>query len=152
MRGFERVKDNCLRNEGEAVPLPRRSSERSAGYDLVCPADTVIPPREARMIWTDVKAFMEPDEFLLLAVRSSVGVKRQLMMANTIGIIDASYYGNPENDGNIGVCLYNYGEKEVKVERGERFAQGVFVKYQSVGDEGELAGRAGGFGSSGRKD
>ena len=94
---------------------------------------------------------MLPIEFLLVDVRSSIGTKKSLMLKNTIGIIDASYYGNPSNDGNIGVCLYNFGDEAVTIEEGERIAQGIFLYYLTPDDDNVLqAERKGGFGSSGK--
>ena len=70
---------------------------------------------------------MQSDEFLMLDVRSSLGGK--FMLANTIGIIDSDYYGNSNNDGNIGIFLKNISEQTQIIKKDDRIAQGIFLKY-----------------------
>lgn len=94
----------------------------------------------------------QDDEVLLIHVRSSIGVKKGLMLKNTTGVIDSSYYANPDNHGNIGICLYNNSDAPVTIESQERIAQGVFQKYLVADEDVTLhAERAGGFGSSNRQ-
>ena len=78
---------------------------------------------------------MLADEVLEVYIRSSLGVKHLLALANGTGIIDSSYYGNPGNDGNIGICLVNWGSEPVVIEKGERIAQGIFKKYLVADDD-----------------
>jgi dUTP pyrophosphatase len=86
----------------------------------------------------------------MLYVRSSVGVKKGIVLSNGTGIIDASYFSNKSNDGNIGLALYNTSDKEVVLEAGERIAQGLFMNYLVTDNDEVLnAQRVGGFGSSG---
>ena len=93
---------------------------------------------------------MNPDEVLMLYVRSSIGIKKGIVLSNGTGIIDCSYFSNPGNDGNIGLALFNTSDKEVVLEAGERIAQGIFMKYLITDDDDVLnAQRVGGFGSSG---
>jgi dUTP pyrophosphatase len=107
-RGFELVsKKYEQNNEGSQVALPLRGSKTSAGYDFYAPTDLVIRPQDKLLFWTDVKAKMADDEVLLLVVRSSSGIKHDLMLANTIGVVDSDYYDNEDNEGNIGICLRN---------------------------------------------
>ena len=94
---------------------------------------------------------MQEDEVLMLYVRSSIGIKKGLTLSNGTGIIDSSYYENPSNDGNIGIALYNTTEKIVRIEKGERIIQGVFMKYLTVDNDTVLhQERIGGIGSSNR--
>ena len=149
-RFFEVVKDEFRKNEGE-IKLPTRATEHSAGYDFYLPCDIRIHPGERMLVFTDVKAFMQEDEVLMLYVRSSIGVKKGVVLSNGTGIIDASYYSNPDNDGRIGISLFNTSDKEVKLLAGERIAQGVFMQYLIADDESVLSKeRVGGFGSSGK--
>ena len=147
-RGFEVVKDNHRKADGE-IKLPVRSDPRSAGYDFYSPVDIVIPPNESRLFFTDVKAYMDDDEVLMLYVRSSMG-KVPVVIANGTGIIDASYYSNPDNDGNIGFRLLNLGKEDYVINRGDRIGQGVFMKYLITDDDDATGDRVGGFGSSGK--
>lgn len=150
-RGFEVVKDGMRKTKG-AVMLPKRSTSESAGYDFYLPYDIVISPRGCTgIIPTDIKAYMQEGEVLMLYVRSSVGIKKGLVLANGTGIVDMDYYSNPDNDGNIGVALRNETDVPVILKRGERIMQGIFVKYL-VADNGNTDNvRDGGFGSTGTK-
>jgi len=146
-RGFEIV--NKLENPGN-TKLPTRSDDRSSGYDFYLKEDVYILPSEMRMIWTDVKAYMQDNEVLYLFVRSSIGAKG-LMLSNAVGVVDSSYYNNPSNDGNIGIKFYNYSNNAIFLKAGERVAQGVFMKYLTTDtDETLHVERTGGFGSSNR--
>jgi dUTP pyrophosphatase len=145
-RFFEVVKDEVRKNAGE-IKLPTRATEHSAGYDFYSPVDATIQPNEAVMIWTDVKAHMYYDNALLLIPRSSMG-KQPIMIANTVGLIDSDYYGNVDNDGNIGFRLLNLGNTPYEIKVGDRIGQGIFVKYGTVKDDKTSGTRQGGFGST----
>ena len=131
--------------------LPTRADVGSAGYDFYCLEDTVIKPKQTVLIKTNIKAQMEQDEVLMLYVRSSVGIKRNLCLANGTGVIDSTYFNNPDNEGNIICAIYNYGESEQVVKANERIAQGVFLKYLTTDDDATTnSNRSGGIGSSGK--
>ncbi len=132
--------------------MPRRGTRHSAGYDFVTPVDLTVLPGELVRVATDVKAYMQPGEVLQIYVRSSAGL-RGLMLANTVGIVDADYYGNPDNDGNIVLALRNLGAEPFEAHAGDRIAQGVFMPYLLAdGDDGFSSGevRSGGYGHTGR--
>lgn len=132
------------------VSLPERKTARSAGYDLAAAADVVLEPGQVVLVPTGLKAYMEPDEVLLLTIRSSLAVKRGLMLANGVGVIDADYADNPDNEGHIQVAMVNLGSAPVHLAKGERVAQGIFVKYLTTSDDQAAGARLGGFGSTGR--
>ena len=146
MRGFERVK-----NANKDVKMPTRSDSRSAGYDFYSNDTVVIEPNKYFVFDTKIKAYMCEDEYLAIHVRSSIGIKKHLQLMNTTGIIDSSYYGNESNDGTILIALYNYGSEPVKIEKGERIAQGIFSQYYITDNDKPLSDiRTGGVGSSGK--
>lgn len=131
------------------VELPVRADPRSAGYDFFLPIDVILDPNQRLIVWSNVKAYMQDDEVLKIYPRSSHGNKG-LMLSTTVGIIDASYYSNPKNDGNIGLALYNTAPRSMVLKRGDRIAQGIFTKYLTAdNDEVLKATREGGMGSSG---
>ena len=131
--------------------LPTRNDKASAGYDFYAPKDIVIYPHEGTKFATNIKATMEEDEVLMLYVRSSIGIKKGLTLANGTGVIDSSYYNNPDNEGNIMGVLYNNTDKMQVVKAGERVMQGVFMKYLVTDDDKPLnEERVGGIGSSGK--
>ena len=145
-RGFEVVKAEMRKSVH--VHYPTRSSVNSAGYDFYADKDYTIAPNEIIKVWTDIKAYMQPNEFLMLDVRSSMGGK--FMLANTIGIIDSDYYENPNNDGNIGIFLKNISNEIQYIKRDNKIAQGIFMEYLKIDNDKTIAERKGGFGSSGR--
>ncbi len=150
-RGFEVVEKAFRKHENVSIQLPIRGDSGSAGYDFFANETVTLEPGAKHLFWTDVKAYMQIDELLEVHIRSSLGVKYLLVLANGTGIIDSSYYGNPGNDGNIGICLVNRGTQPVLIDQGERIAQGIFKKYLIADDDQVLhQEREGGFGSSNR--
>ena len=145
MRKFEKV------NYDNSGILPTRNDKGSAGYDFYAPYSFTIQPHDAFIFKTNIKAQMEEDDVLLLYVRSSIGIKRQLMLCHGTGVIDATFYNNPDNEGNISCALYNYGDEAQTINAGERVMQGVFSKYLLTDDDKPLnKTRTGGIGSSGK--
>lgn len=145
MRKFEKV------SYDDSGILPTRNDRGSSGYDFYAPKDIVIYPHEGTKFATNIKATMEEDEVLMLYVRSSIGIKKGLTLANGTGVIDSSYYNNPDNEGNIMGVLYNNTDKMQVVKAGERVMQGVFMKYLVTDDDKPLnEERVGGIGSSGK--
>lgn len=131
------------------IPLPEYKTSGAAGFDLSARVAQVIAPRTIAYIPLNVA--IEPPEgyFVLLAARSSLH-KRGLMSANGIGIIDRDYSGNEDE---YTAVLYNYTDKEVAVEAGDRLMQGVFIPHtQGVFEEVEDMKNAnrGGFGTTGK--
>lgn len=145
-RGFEIVNDNMRRTNGE-VKLPTRGTSRAMAYDFYANSTYLVEPNEIAKIWTDVKAYMQDNECLILNVRSSMGGK--FMLANTQGWIDSDYYSNENNDGNIGIFLKNISDKEIIIEKGERIAQGAFFNFLIADNGNTDMIRTGGFGSTG---
>ena len=145
MRKFERVSYD---NTGI---IPTRNDKGSAGYDFYIPETLVIEPGQIIKFKTNIKASMEEDEVLMLYVRSSIGIKKNLMLANGTGVIDSTYYNNPDNEGNIIGGLFNYGSETQVIQAGERVIQGVFIKYLTTDNDKPLNDtRLGGIGSSGK--
>lgn len=145
-RGFEIVRED--KRKSKYIHTPERSSEGSAAYDFYCDKDYEVAPNEIIKIWTDIKAYMQKDEVLILNVRSSMGGK--FMLANTQGWVDSDYYNNPDNDGNIGIFLKNISSNYQMLKQGDRVAQGMIIKYYTCDNDNVKIKRKGGFGSSGR--
>lgn len=130
------------------IPLPRRATAGSAGYDFICPAEVTLAPGEALTIPTGVRCEMQPGWVLLLFPRSGLGFKHQVHLANTVGVIDADYF-HAANEGHIMVRIVN-GPRPLTIARGERFCQGVFLPHGLAEEDAVLTDREGGFGSTGR--
>jgi dUTP pyrophosphatase len=148
-RGFEHVKKEYLKTYESIndVLLPKRGSKFSAGYDFLAPYEFKLLPKTDITIWTDVKVFMKPDEFLGIYPRSS-SMKRKIKLGNTIGVIDFDYYSNINNDGNIGINIYNYGDTPQLFKKGEGVAQSIFQKFLEAYNCNTNIIREGGIGST----
>ena len=145
MRKFEVV----TTFKDKEINLPKRATKHSAGYDIESAFDYVIEPGTIQMIETGIKVAMQDHEALMIYPRSSLGIKKGLIMSNAVGIIDKDYYNNPKNEGHIMIPLYNFGQKPAHIMKGERIAQGVFQAYLTTSDDMAENNRTGGFGSSG---
>ena len=145
MRQFEKVSYM----NAEDIVIPQRQTLDSAGYDLSSYERVVIEPKTIQLVPTGLKVQLEKDEVLLVYPRSSLGIKKGLMMSNGVGVIDRDYYNNDNNEGHIMVPLYNFKDEPVVVEKFERIAQGVFQTFlKTSNDQPVSQTRQGGFGSS----
>lgn len=145
MRGFEIAKGF----EKLDVQIPKRSTKRSAGYDFALLEEIVIPAKKIVAAKTGLKAYMNDDEVLFIYPRSSLAKKRGLMLSNNVGVVDADYYNNIDNDGHIMISLFNFTNENVVLLKGERVAQGIFQKYLKATNEEQVTNnRKGGFGST----
>lgn len=142
MRKFEKIsfnqfkKDICDDKEMyDEFNLPKRETKNAAAYDFEALFDYTLMPGEIKKIPTGVKVCMEDDDVLLLLVRSSMGFKYNVRMCNQVGVIDADYYDNKDNEGHMWICIKNEGNKEYKVKKGEGMIQGMFIKYLKVDNE-----------------
>ena len=123
VRGFEIIAG--YRNRGIALPV--RKTCASAGYDIAAAENVCLRAGEMALIPTGLKAYMQPDEYLAIHIRSSLAVKQRLVLANSQGIIDADYYNNADNEGHILIALLNGGSQDVVVSAGMRIARGYFA-------------------------
>lgn len=144
--------NSALEYIDKELVLPARSSAKSCGYDFRLPVDVEIQPNSQVLIPTFIKAAIDDDKVLELYPRSSYGIKKGLELANTVGVIDADYYNNEDNEGHIMVCMRNTTSKPVHLECGDKFVQGIIKRYFLMdGDEyGVGKARKGGIGSSGK--
>lgn len=144
---FEKVK-----RIKEDIKLPERSTLNSAGYDFFALEDIIFLPETITRVFTGVKCELMPNQVLILANRSSNPSKKGLILTNGIGVIDADYYGNPDNDGEIAFEFYNMLDETVEIKKGEKLGQGIianFIKTDNDYISNSRAVRTGGFGSTG---
>jgi len=129
--------------------LPRRATISSAGYDLFLAEDTVILPGQVKVAHTGVKLYINWHCFGQISIRSSIPLKKSLLIPNAPGIIDADYVDNPDNEGEIGVELYNFGTQPIHLSKGDKIAQLIITTFYTIDTEEEFAEeRTGGFGST----
>jgi dUTP pyrophosphatase len=132
-----------------AVGLPEPATTGAAGFDLAAAVDMEIPPRSIRLVGTGLVIGVPEGHFLGIFARSSTPLKRGLMVANGVGIIDSDYCGPADE---IKIQVLNITDAPVQVARGDRLAQGIVlpcprVEWEEVG-EMQVPTR-GGFGSTG---
>lgn len=126
------------------ILLPKRSTSHSAGYDFYLPYDVLIESQENIIIPTYIKCLdMPEDKVLKIYIRSSLGIKKHLMLSNNTGIIDADYTFC------IYISLFNFGSEDILLKKKDRFVQGIFEDYYVLEDDDTDVKRTGGIGSSG---
>lgn len=144
-RGFEPVN-----GAPSDTKLPVRGSDGAAGYDFFAPCDILVPAHgKTDLIFFNVKAYMQPDEWLYQRIRSGLGTKHCIML-ETSGVIDYDYYSNPTTDGNIATVFRNHGDEDYVIKKGERCCQGIFLKFLKADNDISLGARRGGYGSTGK--
>ena len=172
IRGFEKV------STFEDINLPKRATTHAAGYDFEAAEDVVISSIfksgigtalklalnkddallneemlkqvKPTLVGTGVKAYMGEDEFLQLCNRSSNPLKNYLLLGNGVGVIDSDYYNNADNEGHIMFQFINFGLTDLKIKKGERIGQGIFLPFLKADNDETTSDRTGGFGSSGK--
>ena len=131
------------------IGLPTAATSRAAGFDLAAAADMEIPPRTIKLVGTGLVIAVPDGYFLGIFARSSTPLKRGLMVANGVGVIDPDYSG-PEDE--IKIQLLNFTDQPVKVSKGDRLAQGIVLPSPVIEweeTEDMPAPTRGGFGSTG---
>ncbi len=132
-----------------AIDLPAYGTGGAAGFDLAASTDLEVPPREIRLVPTGLVIEVPDGHFLAIFARSSTPLKRGLMVANGVGVVDSDYCGPADE---IKIQVINVTDTPVAVRRGDRLAQGVVLAAPRVEwDETAAAVSAsrGGFGSTG---
>ena len=143
------VKFEKVKRIEEDIKLPERSTLNSAGYDFFAIEDIIFNPETITRVFTGVKCELMPNQVLILANRSSNPSKKGLVLLNGVGVIDADYYGNPDNDGEIAFEFYNMLDKVVEIKKGEKLGQGLILKFDKVEDDYTTNIRRSGWGSTG---
>lgn len=132
-----------------SLPLPNYETAGACGFDLYTREDKTIEPGEIALLPSNLIVKTPPDFVLLITPRSSLAIKKGLEMPNSVGVIDQDFSGPADE---IKIMLRNVGPKPVKVKKGERLAQGIFVPCAKAAFE-EVAiinpTSRGGFGSTG---
>lgn len=132
-----------------AVPLPQYETPGSVGFDFIVREETVIAPHAVGLIPGNVIVEVPASYMLMVTLRSSTPRKKGLIMPHGVGIIDHDYCG-PEDE--IKIQVYNPTEASVTVHRGDKIAQGIFVRIDKVEFEevSQIKEKSrGGFGSTG---
>ncbi len=166
-RGFE----ICKGYEQKDISLPIRKTIKSVGYDIESAEDIVIPSLwktlftnlvkivkgensenieiKPTLVKTGIKSYFADDEVLFLVNRSSNPIKRGLVLANSIGVIESDYYSNESNDGELMYAYYNFFPFDLTVKKHDIIGQAYFQKFLIADNDKPLNEiRKGGFGST----
>lgn len=100
------------------------------------------------LVSTGMKCKLDPGTYLEISVRSSTPLKYWLVLANGVGIIDADYYNNTGNEGEIFLQLINFSPFPIHLTRGDKIGQGIIKPYLKVEGDAADGERTGGFGST----
>ena len=133
----------------EDIIFPKRATVGSAGYDFFAPIDITLAPNETITVPTGIRAKINEGYVLLIFPRSGLGFKYRLQLDNTVGVIDADYYG-AKNEGHILVKITNDSKenKTLTIPKGTGFAQGIFMPFGITVDDSTSDIREGGMGST----
>ena len=149
VRGRKDAMKIRIRRLAVDVALPAYHSDGAAAFDLASREDVVVAPGEVRLIGTGLVVEVPRGHFLAVVARSSLPIKKGLMVANALGIVDSDYCGPTDE---VKVEVYNFRDREVTIACGERIAQGLIlpavrVEWDEVTES--AAPTRGGFGSTG---
>lgn len=161
--GYETDLIDGIEGEYNDIPLPKRATLGSAGYDFSLPFSIDLEPNETIVIPTGIRWVCSDDEFnglkqdgmglvLEIAPRSGLGFKNRLRLNNTIGEIDMDY-SLSDNEGHIMIKLSNEGDTPLHLDKGKGFAQGIIKIFICTEDDEQLESenptkRNGGFSST----
>ena len=138
-----------IHRRSPSVPLPRYASEQAAAFDLAASEDTTIPPGQVVLVPTGLVIEVPAGMFLGIFARSSTPLKRGLMVANGVGVVDPDYCGPGDE---VKIALLNFTAHPVQVSAGDRVAQGMLLPSARVEWEETATAKKdsrGGFGSTG---
>ena len=131
------------------IPLPAYGTDEAAGFDLAAASDITIGPGQIALVRTGLIIEVPTGHFLAIFARSSTPLKRGLVVANGVGVIDPDYSGP---DDEVMIQVLNFTKADVVVRRGDRLAQGIVlpaprVMWNEVEEIREVT--RGGFGATG---
>ena len=135
------------------IVSPFVAYENGEVLSRVCTLDDMAKVTKAfrtkpTLVSTGMKCQLDPGTYLELSVRSSCPLKYWLIMANSVGIIDADYYNNPDNEGEIFFQMINLSPYDIQLKKGDIIGQGIIKPYLTTEDDNASGERTGGFGST----
>ena len=144
---FREIDDKSIMDIYDNIKLPIRATEMSAGHDISTPIDVTLFKNDTVKIPTGIRCKMEDGYVMLVFPRSSLGIKKGMVISNTVPVIDGDYY-NADNEGHIFICIKNTSEEIMKLKAGDNIVQAVFVPFGVADQEEVTARRTGGIGST----
>lgn len=148
LKNFPETKN--VREIYDSIKLPKRATVGSAGYDFYAPDDVTFTKGKSTLVPTGIRSKIEDGWVLSIYPRSGLGFKHRCQLDNTVGIIDADYYYS-SNEGHIMIklsCDAHDDGHTVALDKGNGFAQGIFMPFGITVDDNADGVRDGGFGST----
>jgi dUTP pyrophosphatase len=113
-----------IRRLHPSVSIPRYETAGAAGFDLAASEDITVQPGEVKLVPTGLVIEVPQGMFLAIFARSSTPLKRGLMVANGVGVVDCDYCGPADE---VKIEVYNFTQHAVQVKPGDRIAQGILI-------------------------
>ncbi len=129
--------------------IPKYETAGAAAFDLAACEGVTIAPGEVTLVPTGLVIEVPAGMFLGVFARSSTPLKRGLMVANGVGVVDPDYCGP---DDQVKIAVLNFTARAIEVRAGERLAQGILLPSVRVTWEETAGGKTeprGGFGTTG---
>ena len=147
---FEVAEDICIPTwTNQLMALAKATPQPKEPYSLdEMAALTKQIKAKPTLVSTGVKCHLEEGYYLELSVRSSTPLKHWIILANSVGIIDADYADNPDNEGEIFFQVINLSPFPIQLHKGDIIGQGIIKKYEVTDDDKAEGFRTGGFGST----
>ena len=147
---FEVAEDVCVPTwTSQLMALVKATPQPKEPYGLEeMAALTKQIKAKPSLVSTGVKCHLEEGYYLELSVRSSTPLKHWIILANSVGIIDADYCDNPDNEGEIFFQIINMSPFDIYLKKGDIIGQGIIKKYEVTDDDKAEGERQGGFGST----
>ncbi|MFA5009969.1 MAG: dUTP diphosphatase [Patescibacteria group bacterium] len=139
-----------IKRVDSSLPMPEYQTSGAAAFDIYAREDIKIQPKELVRVPSNLIVETPKGFYLMVTLRSGTPKKKMgLVMPHGVGIIDSDYCGAEDE---VLVQVLNTGDQILTIEKGERFAQGTFVRigradFREVGNV--RAKTRGGFGSTG---
>lgn len=150
---FEVAEDICIPTwTSQLMALAKATPQPKEPYSLDEMA-TLTKQTKAKptLVSTGVKCHLEEGYYLELSVRSSTPLKYWIILANSVGIIDADYCDNPDNEGEIFFQVINMSPFDIYLKKGDIIGQGIIKRYEVTDNDYAEGDRTGGFGSTSTK-
>ena len=147
--GIKGLPDQELKEWYDAVRLPRQATASSAGCDFFMPFNLNFESGSTFRVATGIRWVTDGEndrgKVLLIFPRSGLGFRYGIRLSNTVGVIDSDYKLE------IQCKLVNDSDESIVLDAGDRYMQGVFVKFGIVENDEVVNGkRNGGMGSTGK--
>ena len=143
------TKIDDAKKEYDLISLPLRATSGSAGYDFFLTRGIALQPKTDIKLPTGIRCRIKEGWFLGMYPKSGLGFKYKVQLYNTVGIIDSDYYYS-DNEGHIGLKIFNDGDQPIILDAGKAICQGIFTEYGITDDDNATEIRNGGFGSTGK--